>query len=203
VGTMTVRAAAPFPLTRAGASAATEAPKETDIVLEPGDVVFLSYGVVADWRNDGPAPAQLLAAGIALPGMQTKVTHYYYNVYPSDWPPAPVEFTLRLLTLPPGEHMPIAAEPGLAYLGLESGRLTIVWIDQATPTAAPVEQQVGTPGTPVASSSRYPIELRRYGASRVAQELRNDSDAPVTFIEWTITPVGEAAQDEQQATPTT
>jgi hypothetical protein len=202
VGTMTVRAAAPFTVTRAGASA-TEAPQETDIVLAPGDVVFLPYGVAAEWRNDGTAPAQVLAAGIALRGMQTKPTQYYYNVYPHDWPPAPVEFTLRLLTLPPGGHMPIAAEPGMAYLGVESGGLTIVWIDPTTPTAAPVEQQFGTPGTPVASYARYPIDLRRQGASRVAQELRNDSDAPVTFIEWTITPVGEAAADEHQATPTT
>jgi hypothetical protein len=202
VGTMTVRAATPFTVTRAGASA-TEALQETDIVLAPGDVVFLPYGVAAEWRNAGTAPAQVLAAGIALRGMQTKPTQYYYNVYPHDWPPAPVEFTLRLLALPPGEHMPIAAEPGMAYLGVESGGLTIVWIDQATPTGAPVEQQVGTPGTPVTSYARYPIELRRPGASRVAQELRNDSDAPVTFIEWTIIPVGEAAADEHQATPTT
>jgi hypothetical protein len=202
VGTMTVHAAAPFTVTRAGAIAATEVSQETDIVLKPGDIVFLPYGVVAEWRNDGTAPAQVLAAGIALPGMQTKPTQYYYNVYPTAWPPAPVEFTLRLLTLLPGGHMPIAAEPGMAYLGVESGGLTIVWIDQATPTAAPVEQQVGTPGTPVASSSRYPIELHRSGASRIARELRNDSDAPVTFIVWTITPVGEAAADEQQATPT-
>jgi hypothetical protein len=196
-GTMTVRAAAPFLLTRAGASAANEAPQETDIVLAPGDVAFLPYGVAAEWRNDGTAPAQVLAAGIALWGMQTKPTQYYYNVYPSDWPPAPVEFTLRLLTLPPGGHLPIAA--GLAYVGLESGRLTIVWIDPASPTAAPKEQQVGTPGTPVASDARYPIELRPSGASRVAQELRNDSAAPVTFLVWTITPVGESAP--QPATP--
>ena len=104
--------------------------------------------------------------------------------------------------------MPIAAEPGLAYLGPEpaapgeqSGHLTIVWVDPATPTAVPKEQQVSPPGK---SSTRIVTDLSTfYGAPRVAPELRNDSDAPVTFLEWTITPVGEAASDEHQATPTT
>jgi hypothetical protein len=211
VGTMTVRAAAPFTLTRAGASA-TEVPQETEVVLAPGDVVFMPFGVASELRNDGTVPAELLEAGIALTGMQAKQGDYYYDAYLSAWPPTPVNVTLRRRMLQPGRHMPIAAEPGLAYLGLEpaapdeqSGRLTIVWSDPATPTAAPTEQQLNPPAMPDVSSSptRTLTDLRRYGASGVAQELRNDSDAPVTFLVWTITSVGEAASDEQQATPTT
>jgi hypothetical protein len=211
VGTMTVRAAAPFTLTRAGASA-TEVPQETEVVLAPGDAVFMPFGVASELRNDGTVPAELLEAGIALTGMQAKQGDYYYDAYLSAWPPTPVNVTLRRRMLQPGRHMPIAAEPGLAYLGLEpaapdeqSGRLTIVWSDPATPTAAPTEQQLNPPAMPDVSSSptRTLTDLRRYGASGVAQELRNDSDAPVTFLVWTITSVGEAASDEQQATPTT
>jgi hypothetical protein len=212
-GTVTVRAAAPFTLTRAGSSA-TEAPKDTDIVLEPGDVVFLPVGVTSEWRNDGAAPATLMDAGIESMSPPTKPADYYYDAFPSTWPPTPVELTLRRRTLPPGGHLPITAEPGLAYLGLEptapderSGRLTIVWSDFATPTsgvaslAAPREQRLNPPAT--AAPKGYLTDLRRYGASRVVQELRNDSDAPVTFLVLTITPIGAAASDEQQATPTT
>src|SRR5215218_6439755 len=143
VGTMTVRAAAPFTLTRAGASA-TEVPQETEVVLAPGDAVFMPFGVASELRNDGTVPAQLLEAGIALLGTQPKQGDYYYDAFPSAWPPTPVNVTLRRRTLQPGGRMPIAAEPGLAYLGPEpatpgeqSGHLTIVWVDPATPTAAP------------------------------------------------------------------
>lgn len=188
-GTMTVRAAAPFTLTRAGASVANEALKETDIVLEPGDVVFMPFGVTSEWRNDGTAPARLMDAGIAFTGSPSKLADYWYDVYLTP-PPAPVELTLRRLTLQPGEHLPIAAEPGLAYLGVETGRLTIVWVDRATLAPASEEHQVGTPGMP---GGRPLTDLRLNLASRVVQELRNDSAAPVTFFELTITPVGEAA----------
>src|SRR5215217_8555205 len=115
---MTVRAAAPFTLTRAGASA-TEVPQETEVVLAPGDVVFMPFGVASELRNDGTVPAELLEAGIALTGMQAKQGDYYYDAYLSAWPPTPVNVTLRRRMLQPGRHMPIAAEPGLAYLGLE------------------------------------------------------------------------------------
>jgi hypothetical protein len=214
-GTVTVRAAAPFTLTRAGASA-TVAPKDTDIVLEPGDVVFLPFSVTSEWRNDGSVPATLMDAGIESMSMPTKPADYYYDAFPSTWPPAPVELTLRRRTLQPGEHLPIAAAPGLSYLGLErvapdeqAGRLTIVWVDPATPTAAPREQRLTPPAMGAPTGGLTDLRLGQIifdGSDRavsVAQELRNDSDGPVTFFELTITPSGAAAPDAHQATPTT
>jgi hypothetical protein len=168
----------------------------------------MPFGVASELRNDGTVPAQLLEAGIALTGTQAKPGDYYYDAFLYTWPPTPVNVTLRRRTLPPGGRMPITAEPGLAYLGLEraapeeqAGRLTIVWVDPDTPTAAPKEQQLNPPGTSNVSVTL--TDLRHHGASGFAQELRNDSAAPVTFLVWTITPVGEAASDEQPATPTT
>jgi hypothetical protein len=194
-----VRAKAPFTLTRAGASA-TAVPQETEVVLAPGDVVFMPFGVASELRNDGTSPAQLLEAGIALLGTQPKQGDYYYDAFPMTWPLTPVEFTLRRLTLPPGGHMPITAEPGLAYLGMESGDLTLISVPRATSPTDPRETQVDPPGV---SKTRPVLDLRPPGASGVPQELRNASDAPATFLVWTITPVGAAASDEQQATPTT
>jgi len=111
--------------------------------------------------------------------------------------------------------MPIAAEPGLAYLGLErvvpdeqAGHLTIVWVDSATPTAAPREQRLNAPAMGAPTGALTDLRQGQVifdGPNRtvsVAQELRNDSDAPVTFLALTITPIGAAASDEQQATPT-
>jgi hypothetical protein len=208
VGTMTVRAAAPFNLTRAGASAGAEVSQETPVVLAPGDVVFMPFGVASELRNDGTVPAQLLEAGIALTGTQAKAGDSYYDAYLSTWRPTPVDVTLRRRTLSPGGHVPAAAEPGLAYLGLEpaspeaqAGRLTIVWVDPATPTAASEEQQLNPPDP--SGFSVMLTDLRHPGSYVAAQELRNDSNAAVTLLVWAITPVSEAAPDERPATSTT
>ena len=187
-GEMTVRAAAPFALTRAEATAPSQMPKETDVTLAPGDVVFLPFGVTSNWRNSGTTPALLTDAGIAYVSDTSPKDvdpDFNFNAYPIPTPQTPAEFTLRRLTLAPGAVIAVPPEPGLHLLGVEHGVLTLVPASSAGSDATPEPRRVEVP--PMNGSSNM---VNLLDSQPTIGALRNDSADPVSVLLLTITPLG-------------
>ncbi|MFN8592154.1 MAG: hypothetical protein U0031_11910 [Thermomicrobiales bacterium] len=198
-GTMTVLAAAPFQVTRAGTDVAAAAPAGTEITLAPGDVVFMPFGVTSEWRNSGAAPAHLMDAGIAfISDVSPKDTdaNYHYDAFPILPPAAPARFSLRRLVLAPGATAPAPTVEDLAFLGVESGELTIVWDDMGTPSPAPRAERFGPSAM---TGARNFVQMYARGTFHIARELRNDGTIPVSVLELTIHSIHDA--DVAKATP--
>jgi hypothetical protein len=197
-GVMTVRAAGPFRLTRAATGEASQAPKDTDIVLAQGDVVFLPFGVTSMWRNSGATSAKLMDAGIAyVSNVSPKDVDvdYNYNAYPIRPPRAPAAFALRRLTLAPGAAVAVAPTSGVQLLGVESGKLMLVQAGAAGAARSETRQV----SVPTMNGSPNLIDLN--GDRLAIQSLRNDGDAPTSILLLTITPIEPATPSAGAATP--
>ena len=187
-GEMTVRAAAPFALTRAGATAPSQMPKETDLTLAPGDAVFLPFGVTSDWRNSGTAPTLLTDTGIAYVSDTSPKDvdpDFNYNAYPIPPQHAPAEFTLRRLTLAPGAVVAVPLGPGLNLLGVEHGLLTLVPASTAGGNATPAPRRVEVP--PMNGSSNM-VDL--FVPRSPTAALHNDGADPVSVLLLATAPLG-------------
>jgi sugar lactone lactonase YvrE len=178
-GSVTLHADGPVQLTRAGGQRATEIAKDTNVVLNSGDIAYLRSGVAGEWHNAGTAPAMLLDAGINTNGSSATILQTSpISAWPITPPGAPAQLTVRQITLAPGARLPNGPAPGLTLVGADSGTLTIVWAARDAPTIA-----TGSAQLPQGSS----MDVNT--ATYVAKELRNDSSEPLTLLVMTVVPV--------------
>ena len=195
-GSVTGQAAGPLELTPAGATRPTPVPKDTDFVLNPGDVAYIPYGFTSHWRNDGTVPASLLDAGVSIPATSsvqgTGVTEETPPIagWPNTFvmPEAPVEMTVHRMTVDPGGSLPAAPGPGLHLVGLDAGELTITWVLRTDPTVSPASNQLN-PGDWMDLDN----PLIANGKLYVAKELRNDGTMPLVLWLMTVIPIGDDA----------
>ncbi len=130
-GAVSMQADGPTTVTRAGSSEASTIPPGTTVDLTADDVVFTPNGAASHWRNGGTEAAVLLDAGIQIPGGEPPPDSGETYVQPiNDWPvnppPAPVNLTLRRVTLAPGGSVPNQPIAGLRLAGVDAGVVTIV-----------------------------------------------------------------------------
>jgi quercetin dioxygenase-like cupin family protein len=118
-------------------------------------------------------------------------------------PPGPAEIGFIRLTFAPGARVPIEAEPGLAFVAVESGTLS-------AHLASPMQvTRVMIGGTPVAASASAAEAAFTLGPGEsalfpplVSGEVRNEGSEPVVLLAVFIGPaMGEMATPAAVGTP--
>jgi quercetin dioxygenase-like cupin family protein len=188
-GTLTAQVEGPAGLTRtatAGTSgpATTTVPPGSDIVVRPGDGLWVSSGVRHAFRNAEETPAVVLAATL-LPWRSTDSPEGTAYLWPvagaldisahllidgvvTDLPPAPVVLGLGRLTLAAGVGLAPYMATGRQFAVVEAGTLSL-----ATTSAGPA-----------APLSAGAVAFVQPGA---VATLRNAGDGPLTLLLVTIT----------------
>ena len=178
-GALTLTADGSMTVTRANETGPREIPPGTDVTLLADDQALTPAGVSTRWRNGGTTPTSILQAGIMTTGLdwQATVAGRSYQELLGEYESlpfhAPVEMTLRLVTLSHDASLAVDAVPGLEMLAVASGNLVAIDATAQGTAAAPFAFDKGT---------------ATQGNFRPGRVFRSAAGEPVTLLLLTITP---------------
>jgi hypothetical protein len=196
-GSYSVHLDAPFWVQRGGfAAKREEIPAGANAVLTAGDVaIFHDFGT-GEIRNAGAEPVAVIGIVIVdrndqrmeepesavevssghLPGLPPEIRgEQLANTVPSDWeqfPPGPLEVTLRRVILPPGIELPPFDPLGLEAIRVESGAIAWGFLlpDETPRPGMLVERRAGT-SAPFVSAPPGVLRALRTAGSGPAELL--------------------------------
>jgi mannose-6-phosphate isomerase-like protein (cupin superfamily) len=208
-GAVTGQAEGTALVTRAGAASAFPIAAGQPIDLAAGDVAFVPSGIASKWRNATGAPAEVMDAGLTGMGVDTKLVNgivvpgwsegnvLAFSATIDSTPRQPLKSPAMLhvqrIGLAPGGTMENPPTPDLAFIGVESGSVTLIAADPAASSQTrtlKAHEWIGVNGASADLLQGGPYDTR---------EFRNDGDANATFLLMTISPIAAVATPE--ATP--